>query len=585
MVKEYTTKKILLLYAFKHDLDNIIYPAWTYAYTGFLILCGIATFFVGTKPVLWAGQIGRVITRSLLLFTSTVFSMVIMQIAYALASAAEVVYFGAIYSVCIDPEYFHAATTATRSSHAIGHFAAAGVGQLFVSLIPDFDLTILFWISFFSELIAWIPLVLLPTERDIDPQYSQSSEDESKFDPSLISPSSDFSDPASDDIDGAKDTLGDTDLGRGEIMIDDSLLKSSNPHSADPEDGIDDYLQVTQEQTSEVDGSFHPNSGSKHEESKSSIFPSSLSSLLASCSDVWSSFTPLSWSVSWLWVYAFHQLVLNYYFNVLGATPDDTEGQINGYVSLCAKLGSAFGAAVPNIIDSCLKKRVEAKIKHSEVGKEAEEQTNDEKLGLLSVISSSSSSSLSSEYMNNNTNTEDMGLIDRSSGNNYSNDEDTCKCCCGSSSSISFFDSIQLFSIILFIIMSLFILMVGVLCIVMGMTTSTAICVAAYIIYYTLAEGIIALISARLAINSEKVAHSRGHSVPLFSSVWSVNTIASALFESFVQLILNLAPPVLFGRIDSEANMVVFGIGFSLLSVCVVAVSIFVKIKRSHKIN
>jgi hypothetical protein len=71
------------------QINNEIYPFSTYAYLPFLLLLGPYAELFSYRIAILVGILGRVATRLLLLFGTTLYQMQLMQVTYSLGTAAE----------------------------------------------------------------------------------------------------------------------------------------------------------------------------------------------------------------------------------------------------------------------------------------------------------------------------------------------------------------------------------------------------------------------------------------------------------------------------------------------------------------
>lgn len=71
------------------EVNNEIYPWSTYAYLPFLVILGPLAELVSYRVSILFGILGRVVTRVLLLFGGSLLDMQVMQVTYALGTAAE----------------------------------------------------------------------------------------------------------------------------------------------------------------------------------------------------------------------------------------------------------------------------------------------------------------------------------------------------------------------------------------------------------------------------------------------------------------------------------------------------------------
>lgn len=105
------------------QVNNEIYPWSTYAYLPFLLSLGPLAELVSFRGAILIGLCGRVITRFLLLYGNSVSDMQIMQVTYAMGTAAEDVFSGYVYHV-VPLHQYQAVTSYIKASAMISHVAA-----------------------------------------------------------------------------------------------------------------------------------------------------------------------------------------------------------------------------------------------------------------------------------------------------------------------------------------------------------------------------------------------------------------------------------------------------------------------------
>ncbi|XP_029028261.1 thiamine transporter 1 isoform X2 [Betta splendens] len=114
------------------QVNNQIFPVWTYSYLSVLVPVFLLTDWLRYKPVVIFQCINLLITTSMLLWTNGVPAMQAMQFFYGVVTASEVAYFAYIYSV-IDVKRFRKATSYSRSVQLLGYTVGSVLGQLLVS--------------------------------------------------------------------------------------------------------------------------------------------------------------------------------------------------------------------------------------------------------------------------------------------------------------------------------------------------------------------------------------------------------------------------------------------------------------------
>ncbi|XP_074535771.1 thiamine transporter 2 [Halichoeres trimaculatus] len=114
------------------EVNNQIFPVWTYSYLSVLVPVFLLTDWLRYKPVVVFQCVALFITTSLILWTKTVPAMQATQFFYGVVTASDVAYFSYIYSV-IDLKRYRKATSYCRSVQLLGYTVGSVLGQLFVS--------------------------------------------------------------------------------------------------------------------------------------------------------------------------------------------------------------------------------------------------------------------------------------------------------------------------------------------------------------------------------------------------------------------------------------------------------------------
>lgn len=117
----------------EEEVDNQVYPVWTYSYLAALFFVFIVTDLLRYKPVIIFEAITYIITWAMLIWGQGVLTMQFMQFAYGLATATEIAYYSYIYAV-VESEHYQKVTSYTRSAILTGRFMSGLVGQLLRSL-------------------------------------------------------------------------------------------------------------------------------------------------------------------------------------------------------------------------------------------------------------------------------------------------------------------------------------------------------------------------------------------------------------------------------------------------------------------
>ena len=120
------------------DVNNKVYPVWTYSYLGAALLVFLFTDFIRYNPVILIESSAYLLTRALLLWGTSIFSMQMMQFVYGIATATEVGYYSYIYSA-VPFEYYEKLTGPVRAVVLLGRAVSSFVGQaLFTTGVLDY---------------------------------------------------------------------------------------------------------------------------------------------------------------------------------------------------------------------------------------------------------------------------------------------------------------------------------------------------------------------------------------------------------------------------------------------------------------
>lgn len=142
------------------EVNNEIYPVWTYSYLVVLVVVLLTTDLLRYKPVVIMEAVCYIVTWTLLLSAHGVLSMQFMQFAYGGATATEIAYYSYIYASVTDT-YFRRVSGFIRASSLAGRFLAASLGQILITFVQVkyFTLNI---ISMVNVCIAFLISLSLP---------------------------------------------------------------------------------------------------------------------------------------------------------------------------------------------------------------------------------------------------------------------------------------------------------------------------------------------------------------------------------------------------------------------------------------
>eukprot|EP01041_Mallomonas_annulata_P016054 gene16054-33734_t len=110
--------------SFSEDtVNNLIYPWSTYAYLPLLLVLSPLAELVSYRGAIILGSSGRLATRFLLLYGTSLWDMQCMQVTYALGTAAEDVFLSYIYR-CVPLSLYQNTTSFVKIGSLLSHMIA-----------------------------------------------------------------------------------------------------------------------------------------------------------------------------------------------------------------------------------------------------------------------------------------------------------------------------------------------------------------------------------------------------------------------------------------------------------------------------
>lgn len=91
---------LIYLSVFPHQVNNQIFPVWTYSYLSVLVPVFLLTDWLRYKPVVVFQCVSLFVTTAMLRWMYSVPAMQAMQFFYGVVTASEVAYFSYIYRSC-----------------------------------------------------------------------------------------------------------------------------------------------------------------------------------------------------------------------------------------------------------------------------------------------------------------------------------------------------------------------------------------------------------------------------------------------------------------------------------------------------
>lgn len=157
------TRYLVEVKNFTHaQVNDDIYPVYTYVSMLLLVALAIAhvswfsaesqLWFLRDKVLILVGSAGRCSVRVLLLFGESLISMQVMQVVFALGTAAEVVFYAYVLKI-VPLQHCQRLTAVTQGCYLIAHTSAGLLGD-FLLANTGIGLVGLMWISACSVFVA-----------------------------------------------------------------------------------------------------------------------------------------------------------------------------------------------------------------------------------------------------------------------------------------------------------------------------------------------------------------------------------------------------------------------------------------------
>ncbi|XP_065357427.1 thiamine transporter 1 [Calliphora vicina] len=148
------------------ELNREIYPFGTYSVLVQLILVFLVTDILRYKPIIILSACAGIVLFAILLWTHTVWELIIGQIFYGTFMASEVAYYTYIYAK-VEKSRYQIVSGHTRSAILCGKFLGGVFAQVLVST-ESLDYRGLHYISFASQIVSlMIALALPPVQQSI----------------------------------------------------------------------------------------------------------------------------------------------------------------------------------------------------------------------------------------------------------------------------------------------------------------------------------------------------------------------------------------------------------------------------------
>ncbi|XP_026482359.1 thiamine transporter 1-like [Ctenocephalides felis] len=145
----------------EEQLSQDVYPVGTYSYLAQLVLVFLITDFFRYKPLIVVCGISGIIVWSMLLWTTSLVDLQVLEFFYGTYMSTEVAYYTFIYAK-VDKEHYQKVTSHTRAATLVGRFIAGSSAQILVytKLMDYRDLN---YISIVAQILATIWALFLPS--------------------------------------------------------------------------------------------------------------------------------------------------------------------------------------------------------------------------------------------------------------------------------------------------------------------------------------------------------------------------------------------------------------------------------------
>lgn len=113
------------------EVISEVYPVGTYGYLVLLVIVFLITDLLRYKPLIIILGFCGIIFSSMLIWTTSLFALQVLEVFYSMFMASEVAYYTYIYAK-VDKEHYQAVTSHTRASLLFGRFLAGVLSQVLV---------------------------------------------------------------------------------------------------------------------------------------------------------------------------------------------------------------------------------------------------------------------------------------------------------------------------------------------------------------------------------------------------------------------------------------------------------------------
>jgi len=144
------------------EINNSIYPYWTYAQLITVFFVPLMAKFITPKRMFYLETLGFLMTRAFLIWGSSLFAMQLMQLTYAIGTSVKSIYYCYMYLI-FEQKHFGTVTGFVWGAQAFGTCMSGIIGQLLVN--ANVSYLSLNYISMGSVCIAFFLAFLIPEKK------------------------------------------------------------------------------------------------------------------------------------------------------------------------------------------------------------------------------------------------------------------------------------------------------------------------------------------------------------------------------------------------------------------------------------
>ena len=149
----------------EHQVNNEIYPVWTYSYMCFLAVNGLLAELIGYKFVIAFGAVCQLVMLILTVWGESLQVLQLANVFYGAETAGQIIFQSYVFRL-VTQEYHQRLTSFVNCTNLLGYFVSGILGQLLYSY-AEIELRSLFYISMSTSSLSFIAACCLPSGRAI----------------------------------------------------------------------------------------------------------------------------------------------------------------------------------------------------------------------------------------------------------------------------------------------------------------------------------------------------------------------------------------------------------------------------------